>query len=165
MSSIRWAAILLAVFGILAVTVAGVALRLDDPLSSPVVPAEDPYTHMALVREHLRDGSVEPLYESGTVYPPGMHSFVAATWVYTGVDLYELTRLGPALLGGIGILGVGLLLWRVEGPVAAFVGASAFAVAPEIIFRSSMLAPTALNLALLPFLFYCFLEILRGRLG
>lgn len=161
----HWAAISLAVFAITLTILAGIALRLDDPLSSPVVAAEDPYTHMALVREHVRDGSLAPLNEGGALYPPGMHSFIAAAWVYTGAELYELIRLGPALLGGIGILGMALLLWRIGGPVAAFVGALAFAVAPEMIFRSTMMAPTALDLAVLPFLLYAVLEILRGRLG
>lgn len=155
-------------FGVIAVASAvavGVLLRLDDPLSSPVIPAEDPYTHMALVREHVHDGSVDPLYDKGTLYPPGMHSFLAAAWIYSGVDLYEIIRLGPALLGGIGVLGMALLLWRADGPVAAFVGSLAYGIAPEVIFRTTMMSPTALDLAILPFLLYALLETVKGRLA
>lgn len=158
-------ALALALVGILAALALGVLVRLEDPMSSTVIPAEDPYTHMALVREHLWDGNVDPLYDSGTLYPPGMHAFVAAAWVYTGLDLYEIVRLGPVLLGAIGIIGMAVLLWRMEGPVAGFVGGLAYALAPEVIFRTTMLAPTALDLALLPFLFYAFLELVKGRLG
>ncbi len=143
----------------------GVFLRLADPLSSPVVPAEDPYTHMALVREHLRTGELNPLNTGETVYPPGLHALLAAAWVYTGSDLYGIVLMGPVLLGAIGILGIGLLMWRTSGPVAGFVAAIALAVAPEAIFRSTMMSPTALDLAILPFFLYALLRVLSGRLG
>lgn len=143
----------------------GVFLRLADPLSSPVVPAEDPYTHMALVREHLRTGELNPLNTGETVYPPGLHAVLAAAWVYTGSDLYGIVLLGPVILGAVGILGIGVLLWRTAGPVAGFVGALGMAVAPETIFRSTMMSPTALDLAILPFFLYALLRVLAGRLG
>lgn len=120
---------------------------------------------MALVKEHLRDGTLDSLNPGGRLYPPGMHALLAATAVYTGTDLYEIMRLGPVIFGAIGILGIGLLLFRFEGPVGAFVGALAFAVAPEVILRSTMMAPTAVDLAVLPFLLYALLEVLRGRLA
>jgi hypothetical protein len=143
----------------------GVVLRLADPLSNPVIPAEDPYTHMALVREHLRSGDLNPLNPHETLYPPGLHAFLAAAWVFSGADLYQIIRLGPVVFGAIGILGMAVLLWRSEGPIAGFVGALALAVAPEAIFRTTMMSPTALDLALLPFFLYALLEILRGRLA
>src|SRR5688572_3762692 len=52
----------------------GIALRLVDPLSTDVIPAEDPYTHLALTREHLRDGSIDGLNGPGAPYPPGLHA-------------------------------------------------------------------------------------------
>jgi hypothetical protein len=143
----------------------GLVLRLADPLSSPVVPAEDPYTHMALVRDHLRTGDLDPLSPKETLYPPGLHGFLAAAVVFSGADLYDLTLFGPSVLGAIGVLGVGLLLWRTAGPVAGFVGALALAVAPEAIFRTTMMSPTALDLAILPFFVYALLRVLAGRLG
>ena len=143
----------------------GAFLRLADPLSSPVVAAEDPYTHMALVREHLRTGDISPLDSSATVYPPGLHAFLASAWVYTGSDLYDIVRIGPVIFGAIGILGMALLLWRTSGPVAGFVAALAMAVAPEAIFRTTMMSPTAMDLAILPFMLYAMLRVLAGRLG
>jgi hypothetical protein len=150
---------------ILAAIALGVSLRLEDPLSSPVIPAEDPYNHMALVREHIRTGSLDPLNADATLYPPGLHGFLAAVWVFTGVELYDLIRFGPVVLGGIAVLGIGLILGRLEGWVAGFVGALAMAVAPEIILRSTMMSPTALDLAVLPVLFFALVQLLAGRLA
>lgn len=155
------------VLGAVAVVLAvalGFLLRLEDPLSSPVVPAEDPYTHMVLVKEHLADGVLNPLDPDGQLYPPGMHAFLAALISFTGAELYETVRFAPVALGTIGVLGTALLLWRYEGRVAAFVGALAFALAPEIVFRTTMMAPTALDLALAPFLFLALMEVLEGDL-
>lgn len=143
----------------------GLSLRLDDPTSSNVVPAEDPYTHMALVREHLRDGTLDPLNEPGTLYPPGMHALMAATVAYTGTDLYELTRLAPAFIGALGLVGVALLVTRFAGLGTAFGAVLTLAILPEAIFRTTMMSPTALDLALLPFLAYSVLELLRGKLA
>lgn len=145
--------------------VVGLVLRLEDPLSSPVIPAEDPYTHMALVNEHLRDGTMDPLNEPGTLYPPGMHALLAAVVVYTGADLYDVARIAPALFGALGLLGVALLLGRFESMGAAIAGTLALAVLPEAIFRTTMLSPTALDLALVPFFAYSLLHVLQGRLG
>lgn len=143
----------------------GLQLRLEDPLSSSVVPAEDPYTHMALVREHLRDGTLDPLNANGVLYPPGMHALVTAIIAYTGADLYELTRVGPALFGALGLAGLAILLARFESLGAAVAGTLALAVMPEVIFRSTMMSPTALDLALLPFFAFAILMTLQGRLA
>ena len=143
----------------------GLSLRLEDPLSTPVIPAEDPYTHMALVREHLRDGNLDPLNPDGQLYPPGMHALMSATLAYTGVDLYDLTRVGPALFGALGLLGLGILLARHESLGAAAAGTMALAIIPEAIFRTTMMSPTAVDLALVPFLALAILETLQGRLA
>lgn len=156
-------AVRLASIGVLLAILLGVHLRLQDPLSSPVIPAEDPYNHMALVREHLRDGSMEGLNPGSRLYPPGMHSYVAAAWVYTGLDLADIVRFSPVAFGAIAILGVGLLLGRLDGAPAPVVGAVAMAVTPESILRTTMLAPTALDLALLPFLLLALVRLVQGR--
>lgn len=145
------------------VSIAGVAFRLEDPLSDGIIPAEDPYTHMALVREHLSDGELDPLYDTGSLYPPGMHLYLGTVWVFTGLELYDIMLVGPAVLGGIGIIGIGLLAGRLGGPVAGALAAMAYAVAPETIFRTSMMSPTALDLAILPYLLLAFMEVVRGR--
>lgn len=148
---------------LLAVAVA-VLVRLADPLSTPVIPAEDPYNHMALVQEHLRDGALDPLHEDGSMYPPGMHALLAAGWVFTGIDLYTIFRFAPVFFGAVGVLGVALLLARFEGKAAGVFGAFAFALAPEIAFRTTMMAPTAVDLAVLPFLLYALLNVVEGNL-
>lgn len=149
---------------VLAAVALGIILRLVDPLSTPVIPAEDPYTHMVLVKEHLRLGVLESLNAGGGLYPPGMHAFLGALWVFSGIDLYQLFRFTPVILGGIGVLMMGALLWRQVGPVAGFVGALGYAVAPEIIFRTTMMSPTALDLAIVPMFLYAALEIVKGDL-
>jgi hypothetical protein len=158
------ATVVVAALAIAAAIALGVVLRLADPLSSSVVPAEDPYTHMALVREHLRTGQLDGLWAHQDLYPPGLHGFLAAAWVYTGFDLYSITLYGPVVFGAIGILGMGLLLWRTSGPTAGFVAALAMAVMPEAIFRTTMMSPTALDMAVLPFLLGSLLMVLSGRL-
>lgn len=154
------------VIGAVAVTLAialGVLLRLEDPLSSPVLPAEDPFTHMVLVKEHLQTGALDPL-NAGELYPPGMHALLAVLWTFTGASLHEIVRFTPTILGGVSVLGAAILLWRHAGRVAAFVGALALALAPEVIFRTTMMAPTAIDLALMPFLFLALIEVMDGKL-
>jgi hypothetical protein len=150
---------------IAAAAVYGLSLRLEDPLSTPVIPAEDPYTHMALVREHLRDGTLNALNPAGGLYPPGMHALLAATMAYTGTSLYDLVRVGPAVFGALGLLGVGILLARHESLGAAVAGTMALAIIPEAIFRTTMMSPTAVDLALVPFLALAIVETLQGRLA
>lgn len=156
---------LLALVAVCAAIVLGVVLRAVDPASSPVIAAEDPYTHMGLVRQHLREGSLEPLSATGSLYPPGLHAWVATAWAFTGSDLYGLVQYLPVLLGAVGILGIFFLVSRGEGMVGGFVAALAVAVTPELIFRSTMLSPTALDLAVLPFFLLALLETARGRLA
>lgn len=155
---------LVGLVAVVATVALGIILRLVDPLSTPVIPAEDPYTHMVLVKEHLRTGALESLNPNGGLYPPGMHAFLGALWVFSGVDLYQMFRFTPVLLGGIGVLMMGALLWRQAGPVAGFVGALGYAVAPEIIFRTTMMSPTALDLAIVPVFLYAALEIIEDDL-
>ena len=161
----RWLKPALGIAALAAAVLLGLELRLADPASSPMVPAEDPYTHLALVREHLRDGQLDPLYEATHLYPPGLHALLASLHAYSGIPAYDLVRWAPAFLGAIGVAGIGLLLWRIEGAAAAAIGATAAAVAPELVFRTGMMAPTALDLALVPFLLHGALQLARGRLG
>ncbi len=117
---------------------------------------------MILVRGHIRDGNLDAVFPGGTLYPPGMHAILATTWVYTGLDLYDIFRVGPVAFGAIGILGVAIMVGRHAGPFAGSVAALATALAPELIFRTTMMAPTAVDLAVLPFIFLAGAEALRG---
>lgn len=164
LSAVSWRSVAL-VAALVALIGYGLSVRLEDPLSSSVVPAEDPYTHMALVREHLRDGTLDPLNPGGELYPPGMHALLAGIVAYTGTDLYELTRVGPALFGALGLAGIAILLARYEGLAAALGGVFALSIMPEVIFRTTMMSPTAVDLALLPFFAFAVLMTLQGRLA
>ncbi|MGQ0535376.1 MAG: hypothetical protein ACT4PT_04820 [Methanobacteriota archaeon] len=164
-ANLRQGPTLLVCAALVAAIVVGIRLRLEDPLSATGLPAENPYTHLVLVRDHVADGSIDPLHARGALYPPGMHAVLAAAWISTGADLVSVMRFAPVVFGAVGVLGMGLLLLRFAGPVAAVVGSLAYAIAPEIVFRTTMMAPTAVDLAVLPFLFYALLETVRGRLA
>ncbi len=154
----------LGAIGLAAAVAVGLAYRLQDPLSSSVLPAEDPYTHLVRVREHVASGTLTPLNALGGLYPPGMHAFLAAAWVFSGVELYTMFRFMPTVLGGIGVLGMGVFVWRFAGPVGGFSAALAYAMMPEVVHRSVMMAPTAADVAVVPFLLLAVLEVVRGRL-
>lgn len=155
--------------GVLAVAATvglGVLVRLQEPLSNPVIPAEDPFTHIARVKTYLAASGLPEVGPFGEdLYPPGMHATFAAVWAFTGGDLYTLFRFAPVVLGGVSVLGTALLLWKHVGRVAAVVGGLGVALAPEIVFRTTMMAPTAVDVAVIPFLFFAFLEVLAGRLA
>lgn len=143
----------------------GIAMRLVDPLSTDVIPAEDPYTHLALTREHLRDGSIDGLNGPDTPYPPGLHAVLATFAVHSGVALDDIVRFGPVAFGALAVVGTALALRRLDGNAAAVVGALVVAVTPELVFRSQMMAPTAFDLAILPFALLGLVLTVRGRLG
>jgi hypothetical protein len=161
----RWPARTVGGVGLAGIVLVGLLVRLAEPLSSPVLPAEDPFTHMVRLKAHLHEGGFQAQTPIGDLYPPGMHAMLAAGWAFTGGDLYPLFRFAPVVFGAIGLLGIGLLLWHRVGIVAALAGALAAALAPELVFRTTMMAPTAVDLAVLPFVFYALLEILAGRLA
>ncbi|HWG89608.1 MAG TPA: hypothetical protein VNZ52_02045 [Candidatus Thermoplasmatota archaeon] len=129
-------------------------VRTVDPASTPVVGAEDPYTHMVFVKEHLDRGYFDDSFWIGTgLYPPGMHAWVAAVVATTGVDLYEFTRWAPIAWGVLAVIGTFLLVARYAGVTGGAVAGFLIAQSPEHIFRTTLLFPTALDLALMPFAF------------
>lgn len=131
--------------------VLGVVLRLADPLSTRALGAEDPYTHVVFTKEWLEQGYFADSFHLGTgMYPPGMHAFVGAFAPLAGVDLYDFARIAPALFGALAILGMFALGQRLAGNAAGLAAAFVTAVLPEHIFRTELLFPTALDLALLP---------------
>lgn len=161
----RWFTVAFSIAAIALAVYTGAQLRLKDPMSSTVLPAEDTFTHMAYVDDHVGDGKLDPYNPGGKLYPPGTHTLLAAIWVYTGVDLYELMRFAPVLFGLVGIIGAAALVWRYEGPVGGIVAGFGMAVGQEIIRRTTMMAPTAVDVALLPFAFLAVLETIRGRMA
>jgi hypothetical protein len=144
--------------------VAGIAMdvRLDGTGPSTGLPAEEPYIHMAAIRENLQSGSIGPMAGQDPTGPPGTQALLSAVWVYTGADLQELVRHAPVLLGVIGLLGAALLLWRHAGMIAAIIGTLAYAVAPELIFRTTMMSEPAILLAIAPYILYLMIETIQG---
>lgn len=137
---------------LLAVVVAwGVWLRLEDPLSTEAIGAEDPYSHVVFTKESLEKGSFGDSFYLGTaMYPPGLHAFLGVLVSLSGVDFHELARFIPAAFGGLAIVGMYVLGARLANPSAGLAAATVTAVMPEHIFRTNLLFPTALDLALLP---------------
>ncbi|HET6403047.1 MAG TPA: glycosyltransferase family 39 protein [Candidatus Thermoplasmatota archaeon] len=129
----------------------GVALRLEDPLSTRALGAEDPYTHVVFTKEWAEQGYFDDSFHLGTgMYPPGMHAFLIAFAPYTGIALYDIARVLPAILGGLAILGMYVVGARLANRAAGLAAAFATAIMPEHIFRTELLFPTAFDLALLP---------------
>jgi hypothetical protein len=157
--------VLMVALALAGVAALAVGLRLTDPLSTSTLPAEDPYTHLGLTREHLRDGHLDDLDGQGDPYPPGLHAVLATVSVTGGVPLEDLVRFGPVAFGVVLVAGVALLVGRLEGAAAALVAALLVAVTPELVFRQQMMAPTALDLALLPFALLGLALLARGRLA
>lgn len=134
------------------IVIVGVALRLKGPLQTEALGAEDPYTHVVFTKEWLAQGYFSDSFHLGTgMYPPGMHAFMGAFAPLAGLSLYEFARFAPAIFGALGILGMYALASRLGGQTAGMVAALLMAVTPELIFRTELLFPTALDLALLPF--------------
>lgn len=153
-----------AIVGLAGITVWSLWLRVQDPLlTNPVVPAEDPFTHIALAREHLATHSIDPLYAGSAVYPPGLDLLLALASAWTGLGFTSLAQTMPGLLGAIGVLGIAGVAWRAFGRTAAVMGALVYAYTPELVFRSQLLAPTALDLALMPVVLYALTQLLAGR--
>ncbi|HUR67801.1 MAG TPA: hypothetical protein VM370_01030 [Candidatus Thermoplasmatota archaeon] len=133
------------------VIVFGIALRLQDPLSTRALGAEDPYTHVVFTKEWSEQGYFADSFHLGTdMYPPGMHAWLAGFVPFTGIPLHEFARIAPAFFGGLAVLGMFVLGQRLGGPAAGLAAAFLTAIMPEHIFRSELLFPTSFDLALLP---------------
>ena len=129
-------------------------LRLREPLSSPIIGAEDPYLRMSNTWDVVQGRG---LFTSH--YPPGF-SLLLAPFAFLGSSVfYFVARFGPTLLGAAEVAGVYVLCRRRLGTAAALVAATVVAVMPENIFRTNLLFPTALDLALLPWFFHLVLRV------
>lgn len=147
-----------------AIVAYGVALRLDDPLSTRALAAEDPYTHVVLIEEWTSAGAFgDSVHLATAMYPPGMHAFVGAFVPFTGIELHAFARLAPPFLAALGILGTFALGERLGGRVAGLAAAFVTATLPEHIFRSELFFPTAFDLALLPAWILAFHMALRDH--
>ncbi len=151
-----WTRILFPVL-LVALVVLAVGLRLKDPLSSPAMGAEDPYTHVVFTKEHLARGYFDDARSLGTsLYPPGLHAFTGIMATVGGVSLYDFARFSPAFFGGLSVFGIGLLGRRFGGTIAGLSAASLLALMPEHIVRTNLFFPTMVDLAFLPAFFVLF---------
>ena len=157
----------LVALALLALVVAhGVQLRLKDPLSSPVLGAEDPYSHIVFTKESVDEGSFGYSTHLGTsMYPPGMHALLGILVPLSGIGWHEFARFVPIAFGALAIVAIYVLAARLAGRretdeggrsvfvphyAAGLAAATVTAIMPEHVFRTNLLFPTALDLALLP---------------
>lgn len=129
----------------------GVGIRLKEPLSSPALGAEDPFTHIVFTNEALERGWFGDSWYLGTgLYPPGLHAFAGILATLSGVDLYDFARFAPIGFAALAIVGIYVLAARLGGPAAGLTAALLTAVMPEHAFRTELFFPTALDVALVP---------------
>lgn len=149
--SARWATPLL-----VAILALALVLRLREPLSSPILGAEDPYLHMSKTWDLVQGKGWEH------DYPPGFQVFLAP-FAFLGPDAFLLVgRFLPPLFGVAETLGVYLLARTRLGEGGSLAAALVVALMPENVFRTDLLFPTALDLAVLPFLFLLALRASEG---
>lgn len=142
---------LLALAALAVIVAVGVHLRLQDPLSTRIIGAEDPYSHVVFTKESLEKGAFGDSFHLGTtMYPPGLHALLGPLVTLSGIDFHEFARFVPVVLGALAIVGVYVLAARLAGHAAGLAAALVTAVMPEHVFRTNLLFPTALDLALLP---------------
>lgn len=140
-----------------AIVLLALALRLREPLSSPIVGAEDPYLRMANAWD-LREGR----YDSD--YPVGFSLFLLPFTLLGADGFYLFARFFPPVLGAVQVLGMYLLARTRFRPSASLSVALVVALMPENVFRTNLLFPTALDLAILPFLFLGVIRAAEGSL-
>lgn len=141
-------------------TLTGIALlafylRIRDPLSSHIIGAEDPYLHMARTWDLVQGKGVHD-------YPLGFMLLLSPLTLLGTDGFYTVTRYLPPLLGVTSVVGMFFLARRYTHVSAALSAALLLAVLPEHIRRTDLLFPTAIDLAVLPFLI---LGLLRGIEG
>ncbi|MEA3198641.1 MAG: hypothetical protein QOE90_69 [Thermoplasmata archaeon] len=148
MRSARWALAL--------VLLLALAVRLREPLSSPILGAEDPFLHMAQAWD-VAQGHGLPAH-----YPPGFPVLLAPLTLLGTKAFVLFARFAPPLFGVAEALGIYVLLEKRLGAWPALSGALVAALMPENVFRTDLLFPTALDLALLPFVLHLTLRASEG---
>ena len=151
---VPWATVVL-----VAILVLALALRLREPLSSPIVGAEDPYLHMSKTWDLVQGKG----WDHG--YPPGFQVLLAPFALLGPEAFYLAARFLPPFLGVAQTLGLYLLARTRLGPGGSLAAALLGAVMPENVFRTDLLFPTALDLAALPFLFLLAVRASEGSRG
>lgn len=143
-----------------AVTLAAIAvlalyLRLKEPLSDSIIGAEDPYLHMARTWDLVQGNGVDN-------YPIGFMLLLTPLTLLGPDGFYAVARFLPPFLGVLSVVGVFFLCRGYTHPIGALAASVLTAVLPEHIRRTSLLFPTALDLALLPFIVLALLRAIEG---
>ena len=138
------------------IAIVAFALRLREPLSNPVMGAEDPYLHMQRTW-NLVQGSFPRDYPVGFM-------ILLAPFTLLGPDtFYQLARFLPTVTGPVLCVGMFLFLRNYMLAPGALAASLLLAVMPEMIVRTNLLFPTAVDLAVLPFLFLAFFRLIEGQ--
>lgn len=132
------------------------ALRLREPLSNPIMGAEDPYLHLQRTW-NLVQGSFP------RDYPVGFMILLAPFTLLGPETFYTLARFLPTVAGPVMVVGMFLFLRNYMVAPGALAACLLVAVMPEMVVRTNLLFPTALDLAVLPFLFLAFFRLIEGK--
>lgn len=138
-----------------AIAILALVLRLRDPLSTDIIGAEDPYRHMERTWDLVQGKGIGE-------YPPGL-AILMAPFALMGPEVfYNAARFGPVLFGVAMVVAVYALGRSYLEPAGALVAALATAVMPELVRRTDLLFPTAIDLMLLPVLLLLVLKASEG---
>lgn len=138
-----------------AVAIVALALRLRDPLSSDIIGAEDPYRHMERTWDLIQGKGIGE-------YPPGL-AILMAPFALMGPDVfYGAARFVPVAFGLGMVVATYALARAYLHPAGALVAALGVAIIPELVRRTDLLFPTAIDLMLVPLLFLLILKASEG---
>jgi len=125
----------------------------------------DPWLNTPIVLEIVANGITPfeiPLLFGDNVALSGFYYFLAATHVYTGIDLYLLNRYSGAVFAGITCVLVYLIVKKLEGSKAGI--AAAFFLVLNPFFLERFVMPIRENFAFMFFLMILYFAIIRDQL-
>lgn len=138
-----------------AVAVLALVLRLRDPLSTDIIGAEDPYRHMERTWDLIQGKGIGE-------YPPGL-AILMAPFALMGPDVfYGAARFMPVVFGLCMVVATYALARAYLHPAGALAAALGVAIIPELVRRTDLLFPTAIDLMLVPVLFLLVLKASEG---
>jgi hypothetical protein len=138
-----------------AIAIVALVLRLRDPLSSDIIGAEDPYRHMERTWDLIQGRGIGE-------YPPGL-AILMAPFALMGPDVfYPVARFAPVVFGVGMVVATYALARAYLQPAGALVASLVTAVIPELVRRTDLLFPTAIDLMLVPVLFLLVLKASEG---
>lgn len=141
---------------LVAISILALAVRLKDPLSTPILGAEDPYLFMERTWNVVQGWDVWD-------YPVDGFMWLMAPFALMGPDAFYWTaRILPSFLGVVAVIGTFFLGREGVGSWGGLVAATMVALMPEHIVRTNLFFPTALDLAVLPFLLLFALKAAEG---